>query len=69
MYKKMLVSEFNRQTGTKFSIKCEKSLYKKKSTFQKIEIYKSKIYGNIMMLDNCFMLTEKGNNQYHNKCV
>ena len=69
MYRKMLVSEFNRQTGTKFSIKCEKILYKKKSTFQKIEIYKSKIYGNIMMLDNCFMLTEKGNNQYHNKCV
>ena len=65
----MLVSEFNKQTQTSFSIKCEKLLYKKKSIFQKIEIYKSKIFGNIMMLDNCFMLTEKGNNQYHNKCI
>ena len=65
----MLVSEFNKQTETEFSIKCEKVLYNKKSDFQKIEIYKSNVYGNIMMLDNCFMLTEKGNNQYHDKCI
>ena len=65
----MLATENNKQSETNFSIKCEKLLYKNKTAFQKIEIYKSKKYGNIMMLDDCFMLTEKGNDQYHNKCI
>ena len=61
----MHASEFNKVTGTTFSIKCEKLIYKAKSVFQKIKVYQSKQYGNIMMLDDCFMLTEKGNDQYH----
>ena len=65
----MFVSEFNKQTESRFSIKCEKMLYRKKSKFQKIEIYNSMIYGNIMMLDDCFMLTENGSDQYHDTCV
>ena len=65
----MLATENNKQSETNFSIKCEKLLYKNKTAFRKIEIYKSKKYGNIMMLDDCFMLTEKGNDQYHNKCI
>ena len=65
----MLATENNKQSETNFSIKCEKLLYKNKTAFQKIEIYKSKKYGKIMMLDDCFMITEKGNDQYHNKCI
>ena len=65
----MFASEVNKTSGTKFSIKCEKLIYKTKSKFQRIKIYKSAVYGNIMMLDDCFMLTEKGNNQYHDKCI
>ena len=65
----MYATEDNKQSETTFSIKCEKLLYESKSAFQKIQIYKSKRYGNIMMLDDCFMLTEKGNDQYHDKCV
>ena len=65
----MYATENNKQSETTFSIKCEKLLYEKKSAFQKIQIYKSKKYGNIMMLDDCFMLTEKGNDQYHDKCI
>ena len=65
----MYATENNKQSETTFSIKCEKLLYESKSAFQKIQIYKSKRYGNIMMLDDCFMLTEKGNDQYHDKCV
>ena len=61
----MYATENNKQSETTFSIKCEKLLYESKSAFQKIQIYKSKRYGNIMMLDDCFMLTEKGNDQYH----
>ena len=65
----MHASEFNKITGTTFSIKCEKLIYKTKSIFQKIKVYQSKQYGNVMMLDGCFMLTEKGNDQYHEKCI
>ena len=65
----MLVKEYNKESGTQFGIECEKLLYKAKSKFQNIKVYKSKKYGNILMLDDCFMLTEKGNDQYHNKCI
>jgi spermidine synthase len=65
----MLVKEYNKESGTQFSIECEKLLYKAKSKFQNIKVYKSKKYGNVLMLDDCFMLTEKGNDQYHNKCI
>ena len=65
----MFVTEYNKQSETRLSIKCEKLLLKKKSKYQKIEIYKTKKYGNLMMLDDCFMITEKGNDQYHDKCI
>ena len=65
----MLVKEYNKKSGTQFSIECEKLLYRAKSKFQNIKVYKSKKYGNVLMLDDCFMLTEKGNDQYHNKCI
>ena len=65
----MLVKEYNKESGTQFGIECEKLLYKATSKFQNIKVYKSKKYGNVLMLDDCFMLTEKGNDQYHNKCI
>lgn len=65
----MLVKEYNKESETEFGIKCQKLLYKKNSKFQNIKVYESKKYGNILMLDDCFMLTEKNNDQYHNKCV
>ena len=65
----MLVKEYNKESGTQFGIECEELLYKAKSKFQNIKVYKSKKYGNILMLDDCFMLTEKGNDQYHKKCI
>ena len=65
----MHASEFNKITGTTFSIKCEKLIYKTTSRYQKIKVYQSEQYGNVMMLDGCFMLTAKGNDQYHDKCI
>lgn len=65
----MFVTEYNKKSETRFSVKCEKRLFKKKSKYQKIEIYQTKKYGNLMMLDDCFMITEKGNDQYHDNCV
>ncbi len=60
----MLVKEFNKDTKTFFAIECQKRLYKKISKYQKIEIYSSIYYGNILLLQDCFMLTEKNSNQH-----
>ena len=65
----MLVKEFNKDTKTHFGIECQRRLFKKKSKHQKIEIYESKYFGNILLLDYCFMLTEKNSNQYKETCV
>ena len=35
----MYASEFNKETGTKFAIKCKKLIYKTKSNFQNIKVY------------------------------
>ncbi len=65
----MLVKEFNKDTKTFFTIECQKRLYKKISKYQKIEIYSSIYYGNILLLQDCFMLTEKNSNQYKETCI
>ena len=65
----MLIKEYNKESGTQFGIECEKLLYKSVSKYQKIKVYSSRKYGNILTLDDCFMLTEKNNDQYHNKCI
>lgn len=65
----MLVKEFNKDTKTYFAIECQSRLYKKKSKHQKIEIYSSKYYGNILLIDGCFMLTERKSDQYKETCI
>ena len=65
----MLVKEFNKDTKTFFAIECQSRLFKKKSKYQKIEIYSSNYYGNVLLLDNCFMLTEKNSDQYKETCI
>ena len=65
----MLVKEFNKDTKTFFAVECQKRLYKKISKYQKIEIYASKYFGNILLLQDCFMLTEKNSNQYKETCI
>ena len=65
----MLVKEFNKDTKTYFAIECQSRLYKKQSKHQKIEIYSSQYYGNILLLEGCFMLTEKRAEQYKETCV
>ena len=55
----MLVKEYCKKSNTFFGIDCQKLLYSAKSKFQKIKVYSSKIFGNVLMLDSCFMITEK----------
>ena len=65
----MLVKEYCEKSNTFFGIECQKLLYSAKSKFQKIKIYSSKNFGNILMLDDCFMITEKHSDHYHNECL
>ncbi len=66
--KKRIVSEYNKDTKISFSITINKKLVNRKSKYQKIEIYESHKFGNVLLLDGCFMFTEKDHHYYHNKC-
>jgi len=50
---------------TMLGYRMKHKLYEKKSKFQKIEVYETLKNGNIMLLDGCFMLTEKEEFVYH----
>ena len=65
----MLVKEFNKDTKTYFTIECQSRLYKKKSKYQKIDVYSSEYFGNILLLDDCFMLTERKCDKYKESCI
>ncbi len=45
--------------------KMKKKLYDKRSPFQKIEVYRTESHGNMMLLDECFMLNEYEEFSYH----
>ena len=65
----MIVKEFNIESNTYFGIECDKKIFSKKSQFQKIDVYYSKFFGNILMLDQCFMISQKNSEGYHLKCL
>ncbi len=53
------------ECGTAFSLEIEKKLHEEQSAFQKIEIYATKNFGNLMVIDGFVMLTERDNFIYH----
>ncbi len=55
--------------GTEFRIKAKKILLRKKSKFQKIEIFDSFDWGKVLMLDSLFMVTERDEFFYHESLV
>ena len=55
--------------NTEFRIKIKKVLFRKKSKFQKIEIFESYDWGNVLALDSLFMVTEKDEFFYHESLV
>ena len=55
--------------GLTQEIKVKKLLVKKKSLFQKIEIFDSYIYGRVLALDNVVQVTEKDENAYSEMLV
>ncbi len=69
MSNKKIYYEYDFSTETSVGIEYEKYLYQCQSKYQKIEVLKTKYYGNAMYLDGCFMLSEKNQNYYHEECI
>jgi len=53
------------ECGSAFSLKIEEKLHEETSDFQKIEIYKTATYGNLMVIDGFTMLSDRDNFLYH----
>ena len=67
--KKKVYYEHDITTGTSIGLEYEKYLLQSQSKYQNIEIIYTSKYGNAMYLDGCFMLSERNQDYYHNKCV
>ncbi len=53
------------ECGTAFSMEIYEKLHEEQTFFQKIEIYSTKGFGNLMVIDGFVMLTERDNFIYH----
>ena len=53
------------EAGTAFSLEIHEKLHEEQTTFQKIEIYATKSFGKLMVIDGFVMLTERDNFIYH----
>ncbi len=54
-----------KECGTAFSLETKNKLHEEQTTYQKIEIYSTKSFGNLMVIDGFVMLTERDNFIYH----
>lgn len=48
----------------KFGVRVKSHLFSKESKYQKIDIFDSEFFGRVMILDGCFMVTEKDEFMY-----
>lgn len=58
-------TEVCEECGSAFSLKVKQKLHEEQSAFQKIEIYETSHYGNLMVIDGFVMLTDRDNFLYH----
>jgi len=58
-------TEIFQDHGTAFSLKVTKKLHEEQSQFQKLEIWETETFGNLMVIDGCVMLTSRDNFLYH----
>jgi spermidine synthase len=59
------VTEIFTSCGSGFSLKVKAKLHEEQSPYQKLEIYDTETYGNLMVIDGCVMLTDRDNFLYH----
>ena len=58
-------TETSDATGSGFALRVRRKLYEEQSQYQKIEIYETTDWGNLMVIDDCIMLTSRDNFLYH----
>jgi spermidine synthase len=58
-------TEIDAKNGSAFSLKIKRKLHEEQTPFQKIEIYATEGFGNLMVIDGCIMLSERDNFFYH----
>ena len=58
-------TEICTQDGSAFSLKVSKKLHEEQTLFQRIEIYATEYFGNLMVIDGYYMLTARENFIYH----
>jgi spermidine synthase len=58
-------TEICEECGSAFSLKVSEKLHEETSAFQKIEIYETRTYGTLMVIDGFTMLSDRDNFLYH----
>ena len=58
-------TEICSESGTAFSLQITTKLHEEQSPYQNIEIYETKHFGKLMVIDNFVMLSERDNFIYH----
>ncbi|MCL5929789.1 MAG: polyamine aminopropyltransferase [Candidatus Thermoplasmatota archaeon] len=54
----------NQNEDVKFGVRVKSHLFSKESKYQKIDIFDTEFFGRVMILDGCFMITEKDEFMY-----
>lgn len=57
------------ENRTAFSVRCSRKLYDEVSDFQRIEIFETEPMGRVLILNGCFMVTERDAFVYHEMLV
>jgi len=58
-------TEIMKKTGTAFSLAINNKLHEEQTPFQKIEIFETAQFGNLMVIDGCTMVSTRDNFIYH----
>ena len=58
-------TEIFEDSGTAFSLKIKQKLHEEQTLFQKIAIYETEEFGNLMAIDGCTMVSTRDNFLYH----
>ena len=58
-------SEIDESQGSAFSLKVKEKLHELQSPFQRVEVYATESFGNLMVIDGFIMLSDRDNFIYH----
>lgn len=62
-------TEASREGGSAFSLRVREKLHDEQSRYQRIEVYATETFGNLLVIDGCVMLTARDQFIYHEMLV